>query len=86
VARVAADPRKAAGGDEPGGFRDLAYFRLHGSPRVYYSSYEERFLDTLAVRLASLRRAGVDAWCIFDNTTLGAGTGNALGLLERLGK
>jgi uncharacterized protein YecE (DUF72 family) len=83
VARVAADPPKAAGGSEPGGFRDLAYYRLHGSPRVYYSSYEGRFLDTLAVHLASLRRAGVECWCIIDNTTLGAGTGNALGLLDR---
>jgi uncharacterized protein YecE (DUF72 family) len=62
----------------------LAYFRLHGSPRVYYSSYEDDFLAALADQLRALRRRRLPTWCIFDNTTLGAGTGNALSLLERL--
>src|SRR3954447_9737429 len=39
IARVAADPARAPGADEPGGWPDLAYFRLHGSPRVYWSAY-----------------------------------------------
>jgi uncharacterized protein YecE (DUF72 family) len=80
VARVAADPPRVAGGDEPGGWRGLAYFRLHGSPRMYYSSYEHPFLDALAGKLAALRRARIPVWCIFDNTTLGAATTNALDL------
>jgi uncharacterized protein YecE (DUF72 family) len=84
VARVAADPPRAEGGGEPGGWPGLAYFRLHGAPRIYYSSYEDGFLDALAVRLQHLRRARVPTWCIFDNTTLGAATGNALTLIERL--
>jgi uncharacterized protein YecE (DUF72 family) len=84
VARVAADPPTAPGGGEPGGWRGLAYFRLHGSPRVYYSSYEDDFLAALADQLRALRRRRLPTWCIFDNTTLGAGTGNALSLLERL--
>ena len=84
VARVAADPPRASGGLEPGGWPGLAYYRLHGSPRVYYSSYGDDFLDAIAERLAALRRGGTPAWCIFDNTTLGAGTGNALSLLARL--
>ena len=84
VARVAADPPRAAHGGEPGGWPGLAYFRLHGFPRVYYTSYEEGFLETLAARHAPLRRRSIPAWCIFDNTTLGAGTGNALSILERL--
>lgn len=84
VARVAADPPRAEGGFEPGGWDGLVYFRLHGSPRVYYSSYDEAFLDALAERLGALRKVEVPAWCIFDNTTLGAGTANALGLMERL--
>jgi len=83
VARVAADPPRAAGGEEPGGSEELAYFRLHGSPRVYYSSYEEDFLARLARRVAG---AAEPCWVIFDNTTLGAGTGNALRLAELLGK
>ena len=84
VARVAADPPRAEGGGDPGGWRGLAYFRLHGFPRVYYSSYEGAFLDALAEKLKALRRRRVPTWCIFDNTTLGAGTGNALSIIERL--
>ena len=84
VARVAADPPRAEGGGEPGGWRGLAYFRLHGSPRVYYSSYEDDFLDWLADKLRDLRCRRIPSWCIFDNTTLGAATGNALSLIERL--
>ena len=84
VARVAADPPRAEGGGEPGGWRGLAYFRLHGSPRVYYSSYEDDFLDSLADKLRDLRCRRIPSWCIFDNTTLGAATGNALSLIERL--
>ena len=84
VARVAADPPRAEDGLEPGGWQGMAYFRLHGSPRVYYSSYEEDFLERIARRLLALRQARVPGWCIFDNTTLGAGTANALWLMRRL--
>ncbi|HET7460764.1 MAG TPA: DUF72 domain-containing protein [Longimicrobium sp.] len=84
VARVAADPVRAPGADEPGGWPGLAYFRLHGSPRMYYSAYEPAYLDALAGRIAALRGRGVPVWCIFDNTTLGAATANALELLARL--
>ncbi len=84
VARVAADPPRAPSGDEPGGWNGLAYWRLHGSPRIYYSSYGEPYLERLAARVTAVRREGVPCWCIFDNTTLGAGTGNALALLARL--
>ena len=85
VARVAADPPRVPHGSEPGGWMGAAYYRLHGSPRIFYSSYEDDFLEALAARLEALRQAGIPTWCIFDNTTLGAGTGNALALLERLG-
>jgi uncharacterized protein YecE (DUF72 family) len=78
IARVAADPPRAPRGAEPGGWGGVAYYRLHGSPRVYYSSYPADFIDALAAKIQGLARAGVPAWCIFDNTTLGAGTGNAL--------
>jgi uncharacterized protein YecE (DUF72 family) len=81
VARVAADPPRVEGGDEPGAWRGLAYFRLHGSPRIYYSSYTDDYLDSLAGKLRAMRRARIPTWCIFDNTTLGAGTGNALTLV-----
>lgn len=41
VARVAADPPRAEADGRPGGFEGLAYFRLHGQPRTYYSAYRE---------------------------------------------
>jgi uncharacterized protein YecE (DUF72 family) len=85
VARVAADPPRVEGGGEPGGWRGLAYFRLHGSPRTYYSSYDDGYLDSLAKKLGALRRRGIPAWCIFDNTASGAATANALSVIERAG-
>ena len=85
IARVAVDPPRVSGGDTPGGWGGLAYYRLHGSPRIYYSSYMDDYLDALADRLRALRRRRIPTWCIFDNTTLGAATGNALWLAGRLG-
>ena len=84
IARVAADPPRAISDGEPGGWKGLAYFRLHGQPRVYYSSYEKDALIALATKLRELKKRRVPTWCIFDNTTLGAATGNALSVLEQL--
>jgi uncharacterized protein YecE (DUF72 family) len=81
VGRVAADPARVPAAAEPGAWPGTVYYRLHGSPRTYYSAYDAAFLDALAPRLAA---ATPGAWCIFDNTALGAATTNALGLLERL--
>jgi uncharacterized protein YecE (DUF72 family) len=38
IGRVAADPPGAARATHPGGWDGIAYFRLHGSPRTYWSS------------------------------------------------
>ena len=84
VARVAADPPRVAGGDAPGGWPGLAYYRLHGSPRIYYSSYMDDYLAALAGRLRALQRRCIPTWCVFDNTTLGAATGNALSLAGQM--
>jgi len=81
IARVAADPPRAEGLHEPGGWPGLVYYRWHGSPRPYFSPYPPEQLDTLARRLT---RATVDAWCIFDNTGSGSAAGNALDLLARI--
>ena len=78
VARVAADPPVVADASEPGGWSGLRYFRLHGSPVTYRSSYDAPFLHSLAARL----RPG--DWCIFDNTAAGAALPNAVELLARL--
>lgn len=81
VARVAADPPRAHGLEEPGGWPGVKYFRWHGSPRPYFSAYSAEQLDDLAVKLS---RSQVDAWVIFDNTGSGAAAGNALDLRESL--
>lgn len=78
VARVAADPARVPEAALPGGWPALHYYRLHGSPRMYYSEYDGAFLADLARKLVTNRR--VETWCIFDNTTSGAATGNALTL------
>ena len=76
VARVAADPPPVAGAETPGGWPGLVYYRLHGSPRTYWSRYGP---DALARLSAALQAVGpdVDAWCIFDNTASGAALENA---------
>jgi uncharacterized protein YecE (DUF72 family) len=77
VTRVIADPPAR----EPGPYvptADAVYARLHGSPRMYYSSYDAAYLDSVAEYLK-----GKDAWCIFDNTASGAALLNALTLLEK---
>lgn len=87
VARVAADPAPAGSeaAGEPGGWPDLVYHRLHGSPRMYWSAYDRAFLGRLSrgPRAPSRGRPG-ETWCVFDNTASGAAAGNALELRERL--
>lgn len=82
VSRVAADPARVPAAGEPGGWPGTVYYRLHGSPRTYYSAYDEAYLRALAIRLRESAGAAGDVWCIFDNTASGAATGNALALLD----
>lgn len=79
VARVAADPAVVPAAAEPGGWDGLRYFRLHGAPRIYYSDYGEDDIARHAARITE------KSWCIFDNTALGAATGNAIALTKVLG-
>jgi uncharacterized protein YecE (DUF72 family) len=74
ITRVAADPSRAGGADVPGGWGGLRYFRLHGSPKVYYSAYDEKFLRALNMKITP---SGKLTWCVFDNTVLGAAFENA---------
>ena len=86
VARGLADPVRQAGGERPGGWPGLVYLRLHGSPRVYYSSYPPEIIDALARRIALALRSGQRVWCIFDNTASGAATHDALALEAALAR
>ena len=79
IARVAADPGMIPEAKDPGGWNGVVYFRLHGSPRKYYSAYDSDFLGSLATRMAHLSSLS-QVWCIFDNTASGAAVGNALEL------
>ena len=83
VARVAADPPRAAGLELPGGWPALIYFRLHGSPRTYWSRYSTPYIDALA-RQVALASSSADVWCIFDNTAAGAALENASELSGRM--
>jgi uncharacterized protein YecE (DUF72 family) len=81
VARVAADPPPVPAAATPGGAAHFAYSRLHGSPQIYRSSYDDARLDDYAKQM---KRGPPGAWCIFDNTASSAATGNALTLLDAL--
>lgn len=84
IARVATDPARVPEAAVPGGSRDLVYFRLHGSPRVYWSRYDDASLGALTEQVAEATRDAAEVWCIFDNTASGAALPNVLDLLERL--
>jgi uncharacterized protein YecE (DUF72 family) len=77
VARVAADPVCGPGGNEPAGWPGVAYYRLHGSPRIYYSEYDSAFLERIGETLRAAA-ARAETWCIFDNTARGHATTDAL--------
>jgi uncharacterized protein YecE (DUF72 family) len=81
VARVAADPALCDAAARPGGWHGLSYWRLHGSPVIYRSSYADR-IDQLAASISAA--PGAESWCIFDNTASSAATGDALALLRKL--
>lgn len=78
ISRVAADPARHPEGEVPGGWPGLVYFRLHGSPRMYFSAYGTSRLTALAQQLLS--SGAPEVWCIFDNTASGAALQDALEL------
>ena len=88
IGRVAADPALSPAAAQPGGWLGPAgrgvgatvYFRLHGTPRVYWSSYDARQLQHWGTQVRALPR-GADVWCIFDNTAAGCAIDNAIELM-----
>jgi uncharacterized protein YecE (DUF72 family) len=63
---------------------DLAYFRLHGKPEIYRSRYAPEDLKLWMLRMCEAARDSREIWCIFDNTTFGFATANALEMQESL--
>jgi uncharacterized protein YecE (DUF72 family) len=78
ISLVRADPARLSG------VRELVdavrYYRLHGTPRVYWSSYSSEYLQTLSSEISTHFMALCTPWCIFDNTAAGAAWPNALAL------
>lgn len=83
VSRVAADPARCPDADRPGGWSRIAYFRWHGSPRLYYSEYSDAQLAAFAMQVEA--SAAQHAWCIFDNTAHSAAWHDALRFIACLG-
>lgn len=82
VSRVGADPARVPGAELPLVVDGLSYWRLHGSPVIYRSSYADRIGE-----LADTIRATTEArekWIIFDNTASSAATGDALEMMKAL--
>jgi uncharacterized protein YecE (DUF72 family) len=93
IGRVAADPPKPSGAGVPGGWLGergdgqgaVVYYRWHGSPRMYWSAYDN---DWLAARAQEALNwpTNTQVWCIFDNTAEGAATHDALRLAARMAR
>jgi uncharacterized protein YecE (DUF72 family) len=86
IARVAADPARVPEAATPAGFSQIVYYRLHGSPRIYYSAYSADYLERIGIALEEHAARGSVVWCIFDNTALGAATRDALAVKSFLSR
>lgn len=85
VNRVGADPSPIAADASPSDFGTCRYWRLHGSPKIYYSPYAREAFAVFAAQ-ARCASALAPAWVVFDNTALGHAVADALrfrGLLAR---
>jgi uncharacterized protein YecE (DUF72 family) len=91
VSRAGADPARCPQAAHPGGWLGPAgdgrgavlYWRWHGSPRKYWSRYDEAWIHD---RAAALRHwpAEAQCWCIFDNTAGSGAVPNALQLRAQM--
>jgi uncharacterized protein YecE (DUF72 family) len=81
VSRVAADPPPVPEAGTPAGSPGIAYFRLHGAPRKYWSRYEDKAIAALSAAIGRITVA-TQIWCVFDNTASGAAIENASELRE----
>ncbi|MBN7808857.1 DUF72 domain-containing protein [Agrobacterium rosae] len=75
IDRVLADPAPVWPADD---FAEPPrYVRLHGKPKIYYSSYTGDEIEAFSTLLAP------NSWCVFDNTASGAAIENALTVLGK---
>lgn len=64
--------------------QDFKYFRMHGSPHIYKSRYTRAELRNFEDQIAEASLKNIPVWFIFDNTTYGYATTNALELHRRV--
>ena len=83
ISKVIADPEVCAANPKFCSAGDIHYFRLHGSPEIYKSSYSDEFLNQT---VDEIKTSQVDTWCIFDNTTFGHATEDAINLQKKISK
>ena len=89
VARVATDPTRIQAARQPGGWigargrNVVVYYRVHGSPRKYWSRYPAERIRAWAEELVRFPKTAT-VWCMFDNTASGAAIENALEMLAEL--
>ena len=83
IGRVATDPTRMHAAHTPGAYGGIAYYRLHGSPRKYWSRYEPARIQAWANEIEGLAKRQA-VWCIFDNTASGAALVNALEIASLL--
>ncbi|RYZ75691.1 MAG: DUF72 domain-containing protein [Proteobacteria bacterium] len=82
VSKVFADPDRCPLTVRQTPLNGLIYQRLHGTPEIYKSKYEADQLRQFFDRVVEAKTSVKEAWIIFDNTTFGHATGNALETLE----
>lgn len=82
VVKVFADPEPCPLPEDTFGKieKGPVYFRLHGTPEIYKSNYEAERLQKFLAEIVKRKAPESSAWCIFDNTTFGYATMNALEL------
>lgn len=80
ISRVIADPPIRGVAHVAPPRSDIVYLRLHGSPVIYRSVYDDAYLEQLAQWIALQCEVGLRVWCVFDNSASGAAFGNALRL------
>lgn len=57
---------------------DPDWHRWMEHSRIYHSTYSPEYLAAIAEVLTRDAAAGIETWCIFDNTAAFAATANAL--------
>jgi uncharacterized protein YecE (DUF72 family) len=81
VAKVLADPERCV---LEQAFPASAYYRLHGTPKIYKSAYDSEMLDVWSSRIVESAESGAPVFCVFDNTAIGNSVPNALELKKIL--